>query len=54
MAAFESLNTDDLIPTKLELLKKVAGLNRGALASSNDKYEVSMAEQSNCKTLSAS
>ncbi|PNW85676.1 hypothetical protein CHLRE_03g197650v5 [Chlamydomonas reinhardtii] len=41
VAAFESLNTDDLIPTKLELLKKVAGLNRGALASSNDKYEVS-------------
>ncbi|KAG2433564.1 hypothetical protein HYH02_012681 [Chlamydomonas schloesseri] len=40
-AAFESLNTEDLIPTKLELLKKVAGLNRGALASSNDKYEVS-------------
>ncbi|GIL51714.1 hypothetical protein Vafri_7650 [Volvox africanus] len=40
-AAFESVSLDDLLPTKLELLKKVACLNRGAIASSNDKYEVS-------------
>ncbi|EFJ42869.1 hypothetical protein VOLCADRAFT_119281 [Volvox carteri f. nagariensis] len=40
-AAFDSVSFDDLLPTKLELLKKVACLNRGAIASSNDNYEVS-------------
>ncbi|GLC39704.1 hypothetical protein PLESTB_000437000 [Pleodorina starrii] len=39
--AVDSVSLDDLMPTKLELLKKVACLNRGAIASSNDKYEVS-------------
>ncbi|GFR40745.1 hypothetical protein Agub_g1355 [Astrephomene gubernaculifera] len=40
-SATESASADDLLPTKLELLKKVACLDRGAIASSNDKYEVS-------------
>ncbi|KXZ57022.1 hypothetical protein GPECTOR_1g923 [Gonium pectorale] len=40
-AAVEASIADELAPTKLELLKKVACLNRGAIASSNDKYEVS-------------
>ncbi|KAG2498073.1 hypothetical protein HYH03_003833 [Edaphochlamys debaryana] len=31
----------ELLPSKLQLLQKVAGLNRGAIATSNDKYEVS-------------
>lgn len=40
-AAYDSLDAEALAPTKLELLKKVACLNRGALATSNDRYEVS-------------
>ncbi|PNH06061.1 putative plastid-lipid-associated protein 6, chloroplastic [Tetrabaena socialis] len=41
VAAFDGPSAEDLLPMKLELLKKVACLNRGAIASSNDKYEVS-------------
>lgn len=40
-AAEESTNTtNDNLEAKFELLKKVACLNRGALATANDRYEV--------------
>lgn len=38
----KSSPTNDNLEAKFELLKKVACLNRGALATANDRYEVGM------------